>query len=172
MQCSMLILDLLDIWSSTPADGWGKDARLVWRSRFFLLWRLEYTSAQYCQFPEFKLYKWLQANAFDRLLLTESSNEDVTPAENVWKERKDAEIALRNYLSDLPSLFLHVLRIWFHQTNYLHPYSYRKLYSWSARQWQNTNAPSRLERGRAVTYLSMELSHLSNRLFVYIGKHW
>ncbi|KIM87636.1 hypothetical protein PILCRDRAFT_815213 [Piloderma croceum F 1598] len=57
---------------------------------------------------EFKLYKWLRANTFDRLLLTGSSDED-TSVENVWKERKDAEVALRSYLSDLPTTvaFIH-----------------------------------------------------------------
>ena len=37
--------------------------------------------------------------------MSRSEDEDATQVENVWKERKDAEIAVRSYLSDLPSLF-------------------------------------------------------------------
>jgi len=34
------------------------------------------------------------------------TSQDVSPQVNIWKERKDAESALRNYLSDLPCKFL------------------------------------------------------------------
>ncbi|KAG2158089.1 RNA12 protein-domain-containing protein [Suillus bovinus] len=51
---------------------------------------------------EYKLYKWLRANALNRFSLT-SVRDDVSPQGDIWKERKDAENAVRSYLSDFPS---------------------------------------------------------------------
>lgn len=52
--------------------------------------------------PESTIYKWLRANALDRLSFT-AKNLHEPPAQEVWKERSEAENAMRNYLSDLPS---------------------------------------------------------------------
>ena len=56
---------------------------------------------------EFKVYKWLRANTVDRFSLTASGTESSSSfaAEGVWKERQDAEDALKKYLSDLPSAY-------------------------------------------------------------------
>ncbi|EGO21697.1 hypothetical protein SERLADRAFT_362954 [Serpula lacrymans var. lacrymans S7.9] len=60
-------------------------------------------------YREFSLYKWMRANTLDRLSFVSTSSSGDMPAEDVWKERKDAQIALRSYLSDLPSTiaFIH-----------------------------------------------------------------
>lgn len=52
-------------------------------------------------FLEFRLYEWLRVNTVERL----SSRSEVTSKleEEVWKERKEAESALKAYLSDMPS---------------------------------------------------------------------
>ncbi|KAG2115212.1 RNA12 protein-domain-containing protein [Suillus discolor] len=54
-------------------------------------------------YREYKLYKWLRANALDRFSLTSLAREGVSPQGDIWKEREDAESAVRSYLSDLPS---------------------------------------------------------------------
>ncbi|KAG6811871.1 hypothetical protein H0H92_005447 [Tricholoma furcatifolium] len=62
-------------------------------------------------YREFRLYKWLRTNAFERFYL--SAGPAVVPAElstgNIWKERNDAIGAIKSYLSDLPSTieFIH-----------------------------------------------------------------
>lgn len=52
---------------------------------------------------EFKLYQWVRAKTFDKLSIRDASGDDSTPVVGVWKERKEAESALRSYLNDLPS---------------------------------------------------------------------
>jgi hypothetical protein len=65
---------------------------------------------------EYQIYQWLRRNTVDRLSTTfgtsQSSPDSPTPAETpadgseaeeVWKERKEAESAIKTYLSDLPS---------------------------------------------------------------------
>ncbi|CCM03851.1 uncharacterized protein FIBRA_06000 [Fibroporia radiculosa] len=61
---------------------------------------------------EFQLYKWLRHTALDKLYLTSNSEDGeptITPAEDVWRERREAESALERYLTDLPTTitFLH-----------------------------------------------------------------
>ncbi|KAG7452882.1 exonuclease [Guyanagaster necrorhizus] len=50
---------------------------------------------------EFKIYQWLRKNTLDRLY----SASQVSPftANDGWKERKEAETAVRTYLADLPT---------------------------------------------------------------------
>lgn len=90
--------------------------RIVLPIMFFLLGTLTYTifdpirvlsvegkMLNWFDYREYTLYKWLRANALDRFSLTSLAREDVSPQGNIWKERKDAESAVRSYLSDLPS---------------------------------------------------------------------
>lgn len=90
--------------------------RIVLPIIFFLLGTLTYTifdpirvlsvegkMLNWFDYHEYKLYKWLRANALDRFSLTSVAREDVSPQGDIWKERKDAESAVRSYLSDLPS---------------------------------------------------------------------
>lgn len=49
---------------------------------------------------DFKLVKWLRKNTLDRLSFTHSAPEHESGG--VWKERKDAEVALKGYLSEYP----------------------------------------------------------------------
>jgi len=53
---------------------------------------------------EFKLYQWLRTTTLDRLILglTEWTSNKLDQPE-IWKERKEAENALRDYLTDAPS---------------------------------------------------------------------
>ncbi|TFK42802.1 RNA12 protein-domain-containing protein [Crucibulum laeve] len=56
-------------------------------------------------YRKFKLYKWLRVNAIDRLSITfrgNSTSGEAPPAE-VWRERKDAEAAMKSYLADMPT---------------------------------------------------------------------
>ncbi|OAX43831.1 hypothetical protein K503DRAFT_789293 [Rhizopogon vinicolor AM-OR11-026] len=90
--------------------------RIVLPILFFLLGTLTYTIfdpirvlsvegkiLDWFDYREFKLYKWLRANALDRFSLTSQGHEDVSAQGDIWKERKEAESAVRSYLSDLPS---------------------------------------------------------------------
>lgn len=56
-------------------------------------------------FIEFKAYQWLRATALTRFSLGDSRSTKLedADAEGSWQTRKDAEVALRNYLNDLPS---------------------------------------------------------------------
>ncbi|KAJ8593905.1 hypothetical protein M405DRAFT_930530 [Rhizopogon salebrosus TDB-379] len=97
--------------------GWlTSHPRIVLPILFFLLGTLTYTifdpirvlsvegkMLNWFDYREYKLYKWLRANALDRFSLTSHGGEDVPPQGDIWKERKEAESAVRNYLSDLPS---------------------------------------------------------------------
>lgn len=53
---------------------------------------------------EFRLYQWFRKNTLDRLSFTKSA-ELAPPVADVWKERQEAEMAVKGYLSDLPSEF-------------------------------------------------------------------
>ncbi|KAG0706364.1 RNA12 protein-domain-containing protein [Suillus ampliporus] len=90
--------------------------RIVLPIIFFLLGTLTYTifdpirvlsvegkMLNWFDYREYKPYKWLRANALDRFSLTSMGREDVSPQGDIWKERKDAESAVRSYLSELPS---------------------------------------------------------------------
>ncbi|KAF9234783.1 RNA12 protein-domain-containing protein [Melanogaster broomeanus] len=83
---------------------------------FFLLGTLTYTIfdpiralfiegklLNWFDYREYGLYKWLRANTLDRLSLSSASADTATINQEGWKERKEAEIALRSYLSDPPS---------------------------------------------------------------------
>ncbi|THH15607.1 hypothetical protein EW146_g4901 [Bondarzewia mesenterica] len=52
-------------------------------------------------YREFKFYQWLRKNTLDRFWM-ESNGVDADE-EGSWKERRDAEVALKNYLSDMPT---------------------------------------------------------------------
>ncbi|KAI0747869.1 exonuclease [Daedaleopsis nitida] len=56
-------------------------------------------------YKEFTIYKWLRANTIERFSLTSSEPppESSLAKEGVWKERQDAEEALKKYLADLPN---------------------------------------------------------------------
>ncbi|KAI0721515.1 exonuclease [Cerioporus squamosus] len=57
-------------------------------------------------YKEFTVYKWLRANTIDRFTFTSSSDADSEASlakGGVWKERLEAEEALKKYLADLPS---------------------------------------------------------------------
>lgn len=90
--------------------------RIVLPIIFFLLGTLTYTifdpirvlsvegkMLNWFDYREYKLYKWLRANALERFSLTRLAHGDVSPQGDIWKERKDAESAVRSYLFDLPS---------------------------------------------------------------------
>jgi len=52
------------------------------------------------------MYKWIHANLFGRFSsITVSTDDGNHVIEEVWKERNEAESALRSYLSDMPSKF-------------------------------------------------------------------
>jgi hypothetical protein len=51
---------------------------------------------------EFKLWKWIRAHTVGRL--SSHSLPPSSPEQDAWKERKEAESAVRNYLSDFPSV--------------------------------------------------------------------
>ncbi|KAI6036881.1 RNA12 protein-domain-containing protein [Pisolithus microcarpus] len=53
-------------------------------------------------FREYDVYKWLRRQALDRLVLRQEDMDDSGPDQDVWRERRAAEIALRSYLADLP----------------------------------------------------------------------
>lgn len=54
--------------------------------------------------PEFKIYKWLRINAFDRLSITfhATSSEGTPQVEEIWRERDEAVDAIKAYFTDLP----------------------------------------------------------------------
>jgi hypothetical protein len=52
---------------------------------------------------EFRVWKWIRAQTVDWLSTASKVSGPGHDHAEVWKERKDAEIALRNYLSELPS---------------------------------------------------------------------
>ncbi|KAJ7582539.1 RNA12 protein-domain-containing protein [Mycena floridula] len=56
----------------------------------------------------YKWYKWLRVNTLDRLYKSKSET-STNGANEVWKERRDAELSLRAYLSDVPTTiaFIH-----------------------------------------------------------------
>ncbi|EIM82494.1 exonuclease [Stereum hirsutum FP-91666 SS1] len=58
-------------------------------------------------YREFKAYQWLRATALTRFSLGDNSSSTTkledADAEGSWQTRKDAEVALRNYLNDLPT---------------------------------------------------------------------
>ncbi|KAI6116935.1 RNA12 protein-domain-containing protein [Pisolithus croceorrhizus] len=53
-------------------------------------------------FREYDIYKWLCRQALDRLVLRQEDVDDGGPDQDVWQERRAAEVALRSYLADLP----------------------------------------------------------------------
>src|SRR6266404_63326 len=52
-------------------------------------------------YTEFRLYQWLHSNTVDRLTFRST---DSTDTDTAWQERQDADITLRNYLNDTPSM--------------------------------------------------------------------
>ncbi|ESK85972.1 hypothetical protein Moror_9473 [Moniliophthora roreri MCA 2997] len=102
-------------------DWISKHPKIFLPAVFFLIGTLTYTifdpiriamvegkMLDWFSLQEFKLYKWLRANTFDRLY-TSSDSTSTKSSHNVWKERKDAESAIKAYLTDLPSTvtFIH-----------------------------------------------------------------
>ncbi|KIJ60595.1 hypothetical protein HYDPIDRAFT_32020 [Hydnomerulius pinastri MD-312] len=90
--------------------------RIVLPILFFLLGTLTYTifdpiraicvegkMLNWFDYREYALYKWVRTNALDRLSLSSVPPGVGTSDQDVWKERKEAETALKSYLSDLPS---------------------------------------------------------------------
>jgi len=53
---------------------------------------------------EYAIYKWLQTQAFDKLVFSGGDTGDTCPDQDFWKERKAAETALRSYLADFPCM--------------------------------------------------------------------
>ncbi|KAJ7697118.1 RNA12 protein-domain-containing protein [Mycena olivaceomarginata] len=51
---------------------------------------------------EYRLYRWIRAKSTELRIFTPRP-EAVSPAEEVWKERKQAEAALRTYITEWPS---------------------------------------------------------------------
>ncbi len=60
---------------------------------------------------EFTIYKWLRANTIDRFTFNAADAEPSLVKGGVWKERLEAEEALRKYLADLPSKAHHARRL-------------------------------------------------------------
>ncbi|KAI6043026.1 RNA12 protein-domain-containing protein [Pisolithus marmoratus] len=96
--------------------------RIVLPILFFLLGTLTYTifdpirtlfvegkMLNRFDFREYDVYKWLRRQALDRLVLRQDDTDDSGTGQDVWKERRAAETALRSYLSDLPATvaFIH-----------------------------------------------------------------
>ncbi|KAH7889953.1 RNA12 protein-domain-containing protein [Phlebopus sp. FC_14] len=90
--------------------------RIVLPIVFFLLGTLTYTifdpvralfvegkMLNWFDYREYGIYKWLRTKTLDRLSIASVDMDTVTADQDVWKERKDAEVILRNYLSDLPT---------------------------------------------------------------------
>ena len=53
---------------------------------------------------DFRVVQWLRKNTLDRLSFTLFSHE--TETGGMWKERKEAETALKNYISEYPCMSL------------------------------------------------------------------
>ncbi|KAI0273842.1 RNA12 protein-domain-containing protein [Gloeopeniophorella convolvens] len=53
-------------------------------------------------YREFRLYQWLRKNTFGRLMF-EPANGGEIETEAAWQERQTAEVALQNYLNDMPT---------------------------------------------------------------------
>ncbi|KAI0807276.1 exonuclease [Fomes fomentarius] len=61
-------------------------------------------------YKEFKVYKWLRANTVERFSFVTDTDATATHVmEGVWKERQEAEEALKKYLADVPNTvaFMH-----------------------------------------------------------------
>ncbi|KAN0124028.1 RNA12 domain containing protein [Russula decolorans] len=102
-------------------DWIAKHPRIVIPVIVFLLGTLTYTIfdpvralmvegkiLDWFSYRESHLYHWLRRNTIDRLTIKPADTLDVD-TEATWRERQDAETALRNYLDDLPTniAFLH-----------------------------------------------------------------
>jgi len=74
--------------------------------------------------------------------------------EAAWQERQDAEIAVRNYLDDIPSTSFTVFRIPLPS----HTYSNHRLCPWTPGKWQVKNAVSHTPGQEAVTSMRFFLA--------------
>ncbi|RPD65868.1 exonuclease [Lentinus tigrinus ALCF2SS1-7] len=57
-------------------------------------------------YKEFTVYKWIRANTIDRFTFTASSDSEAETSlakRGVWKERLEAEAAIKKYLTDMPN---------------------------------------------------------------------
>lgn len=110
----MILILPAGIRSNTCSSDQSKDARLVRLPRYlFNNTNTDVISPSHLPsiLPEFRIYKWLRVNTIDRLsgsfpfTFSSDTSESLSliEEENVWKERKDAESAMKNYLADLPS---------------------------------------------------------------------
>ncbi|KIM49011.1 hypothetical protein M413DRAFT_438171 [Hebeloma cylindrosporum] len=63
----------------------------------------------YRSWSQIRLYQWLRETALDRLILGPTDTSSKLDRPEVWKERKEAENALHDYLADVPTTiaFLH-----------------------------------------------------------------
>ncbi|KAJ7929322.1 RNA12 protein-domain-containing protein [Mycena leptocephala] len=110
----------LRITYAVPLDGhkirdWmGSHPRIVLPIAIFLLGTLTYTIfdpirslmvqakiQNWFNFREFKLYQWIRTKSMELRIFT--PRPEVSSAEEVWKERKQAEAAVRAYVADWPS---------------------------------------------------------------------
>lgn len=80
---------------------------------------------------EFRLYKWLRANTYDRLSVSAQRSGYLNVEQQVWKEREDAESAMKSYLSDFPSKYCASTP----SLSY-NPPSFGCFRSWATRKWQ------------------------------------
>ncbi|KZT44087.1 hypothetical protein SISSUDRAFT_1057085 [Sistotremastrum suecicum HHB10207 ss-3] len=60
-------------------------------------------------YREYSMFQWLERNAFQRLPFGRRSVDTAPPAQGIWKDREEAETAMRSYLEDFPSTisFIH-----------------------------------------------------------------
>lgn len=51
---------------------------------------------------EYSAFKWLERHALPRLPFGRRSQEMAPPAQGIWKDREEAETAMKAYLEDYP----------------------------------------------------------------------
>ncbi|KAJ7697124.1 RNA12 protein-domain-containing protein [Mycena olivaceomarginata] len=96
-------------------DWMLKHPRIVFPIIIFILTGISYTIFDFIRsimvqakienwfhIREYRLYRWIRAKSTELHIFTPRP-EAVSPAEEVWKERKQAEAALRTYITEWPS---------------------------------------------------------------------
>ena len=75
-------------------------------------------------YAEFRLYQWIRRNTVDKLTLRSTDSTDID-TDATWQERRDAEIALCNYLDDPTSTSHEILYL---RVDSYHPQPVSPLY--------------------------------------------
>jgi hypothetical protein len=99
-------------------------------------------------YKEFTLYKWLRTQTFDLFALSfrASSPAISPPAEDAWKERKEAEDTLKRYLDDFPGMWAYFFLGCVVCVDHKNMNRYCRFFSWPTGQWEIENAAICSER--------------------------